>query len=172
MDSFGLNPNISLGFTVTAICSGHQYCNTNPSFKPRYTHAMTWFNCYPFLPSWSGAPLYKTSGLAQGQNDRFAREAVTRKNTHPTPSGAVGHNPKNSSGQFLGRASLEMCFLRVVASNKIGLRTRVDAYVCLALHAGRVKRVKRPILGQNRVAPILVEAPSNSPYPNIVLAKK
>ena len=117
-------------------------------------------------------PASKASGLAKGQNARFAREAVTRKNTHPTPSGAVGHNPKISSGQFLGRTSLEMCFLRVVATIKSGLRTRVDAYVCLALHAGRVKRVKRPILGQNRVIHILVEAPSNSPYPNIVLAKK
>ena len=88
-------------------------------------------------------PASEASGLAIGQNARFAREAVTRKNTHPTPSGAVGHNPKSGSGQFLGRTSLEMCFLRVVATSKIGLRTRVDAYVCLALHAGRLKRVKR-----------------------------
>ena len=120
-------------------------------------------------------PASEASGLAIGQNARFAREAVTRKNTHPTPSGAVGHNPKISSGQFLGRTSLEMCFLRVVATIKSGPRTRVDAYVCLALHAGRVKRVKRvkrPILGQNRVAHICPQAPSNSPYPNIVLAKK
>ena len=120
-------------------------------------------------------PASEASGLAIGQNARFAREAVTRKNTHPTPSGAVGHNPKISSGQFLGRTSLEMCFLRVVATIKSGPRTRVDAYVCLALHAGRVKRVKRvkrPILGQNRVVQICVQAPSNSPYPNIVLAKK
>ena len=117
-------------------------------------------------------PASEASGLAIGQNARFAREAVTRKNTHPTPSGAVGHNPKISSGQFLGRTSLEMCFLRVVATIKSGPRTRVDAYVCLALHAGRVKRVKRPILGQNRVAHICLQAPSNSPYPNIVLAKK
>ena len=99
-------------------------------------------------------PASEASGLAIGQNARFAREAVTRKNTHPTPSGAVGHNPKSGSGQFLGRTSLEMCFLRVVATIKSGPRTRVDAYVCLALHAGRVKRVKRPILGQNRVVHI------------------
>ena len=98
-------------------------------------------------------PASEASGLAIGQNARFAREAVTQKNTHPTPSGAVGHNPKISSDQFLGRTSLEMRFLRVFATIKIGLRTRVEAYVCLALHAGRVKRVKRikrPILGQNQ----------------------
>ena len=82
--------------------------------------------------------LLSSHRLAIGQNARFAREAVTRKNTHPTPSGAVGHNPKISLGQFLGRTSLEMCFLRVVATIKSGPRTRVDAYVCLALHAGRV----------------------------------
>ena len=66
---------------------------------------------------------------------------------------AKGQNAKIGLGQFLGRTLLEMCFLRLVATIKIGLRTRVDAYVCLALHAGRVKRVKRvkrPILGQNQ----------------------
>ena len=92
----------------------------------------------------------ETLSMAIGHNARFAREAVTQKNTHPTPSGAAGHNPKSGSGQFLGRTSLEMCFLRGVATSKIGLRTRGDAYVCLELRAVRIKRVKRPILGQNQ----------------------
>ena len=46
------------------------------------------------------------------------------------------------------------------------------AYVCLALHAGRVKHAKRPILGQNQDSHILLKAPLNSPYPRVVLAKK
>ena len=71
----------------------------------------------------------------------------------PPPSGAVGHNPKSGSGQFLGRTSLEMHFTRVGVKSKIGHTTRVDAYVCLTLHAGRVKRVKcvkHAILGKIR----------------------
>ena len=98
-------------------------------------------------------PASEASGLAEGQRARFAREAATRFYPPPTPSGAVGHNPKSGSGQFLGRTSLEMRFTRVGVKSKIGHTTRVDAYVCLALHAGRVKRVKcvkRAILGKIR----------------------
>ena len=98
-------------------------------------------------------PASEASGLAEGQRARFAREAATRFYPPPTPSGAVGHNPKSGSGQFLGRTSLEMHFTRVGVKSKIGHTTRVDAYVCLTLHAGRVKRVKcvkRAILGKIR----------------------
>ena len=98
-------------------------------------------------------PASEASGLAEGQRARFAREAATRFYPPPTPSGAVGHNPKNGSGQFLGRTSLEMHFTRVGVKSKIGHTTRVDAYVCLTLHAGRikcVKCVKRAILGKIR----------------------
>ena len=45
-------------------------------------------------------------GLAEGQRARFAREAATRFYPPPTPSGAVGHNPKSGSGQFLDRTCL------------------------------------------------------------------
>ena len=111
-------------------------------------------------------PASEASGLAEGQRARFAREAATRFYPPPTPSGAVGHNPKSGSGQFLGRTSLEMHFTRVGVKSKIGHTTRVDAYVCLALHAGRVKRVKcvkRAILGKIREWHFLTEAPLNSP---------
>ena len=111
-------------------------------------------------------PASEASGLAEGQRARFAREAATRFYPPPTPSGAVGHNPKSGSGQFLGRTSLEMRFTRVGVKSKIGHTTRVDAYVCLALHAGRVKRVKcvkRAILGKIREWHFLAEAPLNSP---------
>ena len=107
-----------------------------------------------------------TGVMAEGQRARFAREAATRFYPPPTPSGAVGHNPKSGSGQFLGRTSLEMHFTRVGVKSKIGHTTRVDAYVCLALHAGRVKRVKcvkRAILGKIRELHFLGEAPLNSP---------
>ena len=95
----------------------------------------------------------RSERLAEGQRARFAREAATRFYPPPTPSGAVGHNPKSGSGQFLGRTSLKMHFTRVGVKSKIGHTTRVDAYVCLTLHAGRVKRVKcvkRAILGKIR----------------------
>ena len=111
-------------------------------------------------------PASEASGLAEGQRARFAREAATRFYPPPTPSGAVGHNPKSGSGQFLGRTSLEMHFTRVGVKSKIGHTTRVDAYVCLTLHAGRVKRVKcvkRAILGKIREWHILPFAPLNSP---------
>ena len=111
-------------------------------------------------------PASEASGLAEGQRARFAREAATRFYPPPTPSGAVGHNPKSGSGQFLGRTSLEMRFTRVGVKSKIGHTTRVDAYVCLTLHAGRVKRVKcvkRAILGKIREWHFLAEAPLNSP---------
>ena len=84
---------------------------------------------------------------------RERSEAATRFYPPPTPSGAVRHNPKSGSGQFLGRTLLKMHFTRVGVKSKIGHTTRVDAYVCLALHAGRVKRVKcvkRAILGKIR----------------------
>ena len=80
-------------------------------------------------------------------------QAATRFYPPPTPSGAVGHNPKSGLGQFLGRTSLEMRFTREGVKSKIGHTTRVDVYVCLALHAGCVKRVKcvkRAILGKIR----------------------
>ena len=117
---------------------------------------------------WDGfiQPASEASGLAEGQRARFAREAATRFYPPPTPSGAVGHNPKSGSGQFLGRTSLEMRFTRVGVKSKIGHTTRVDAYVCLTLHAGRVKRVKcvkRAILGKIRELHFLGEAPLNSP---------
>ena len=111
-------------------------------------------------------PASEASGLAEGQRARFAREAATRFYPPPTPSGAVGHNPKSGSGQFLGRTSLEMHFTRVGVKSKIGHTTRVDAYVCLTLHAGRVKRVKcvkRAILGKIRVLHFLTFSPLNSP---------
>ena len=120
-------------------------------------------------------PASEASGLAEGQRARFAREAATRFYPPPTPSGAVGHNPKSGSGQFLGRTSLEMRFTRVGVKSKIGHTTRVDAYVCLTLHAGRVKRVKcvkRAILGKIRLLHFSLLAPLNSPYPKDVLAKK
>ena len=68
-----------------------------------------------------------------------------------------------------------MRFTRVGVKSKIGHTTHVDAYVCLALHVGRVKRVKcvkRAILGKIRELHFLTEAPLNSPYPKGVLAKK
>ena len=111
-------------------------------------------------------PASEASGLAEGQRARFAREAATRFYPPPTPSGAVGHNPKSGSGQFLGRTSLEMHFTRVGVKSKIGHTTRVDAYVCLTLHAGRVKRVKcvkRAILGKIREWHFLTFSPLNSP---------
>ena len=108
-------------------------------------------------------PASEASGLAEGQRARFAREAATRFYPPPTPSGAVGHNPKSGSGQFLGRTSLEMRFTRVGVKSKIGHTTRVDGYVCLALHVGRVKCVKRAILAKIREWHFLVEAPLNSP---------
>ena len=116
--------------------------------------------------TWVIQPASEASGLAEGQRARFAREAATRFYPPPTPSGAVGHNPKSGSGQFLGRTSLEMRFTRVGVKSKIGHTTRVDAYVCLTLHAGRVKRVKcvkRAILGKIRELHFLGEAPLNSP---------
>ena len=39
----------------------------------------------------------------EGQNARFTLEAVTRNYTPPTPFGAVQHNPRIGSSQFLGR---------------------------------------------------------------------
>ena len=71
-------------------------------------------------------PASEASWLAEGQR---AREAATQFYPPPTPSGAVGHNPKNGSGQFLGRTSLEMHFTKVGVKSKIGHTTRVDAYV-------------------------------------------
>ena len=64
------------------------------------------------------------------------------------------------------RTLLDMRFTRVGVKSKIGHTTRVDAYVCLTLHAGRVKRVKcvkRAILGKIRELHFLGEAPLNSP---------
>ena len=78
--------------------------------------------------------------LAEGQKTYFAREAATQNYPPPIPSGAVGHNPKSGSGQFLSRTSLEMHFMKV--NSKVGHTTPVDAYVCLALHAGRIKCIK------------------------------
>ena len=80
--------------------------------------------------------------MTEGKRARFASKDATRFYPPPTPTGAVGRNPKSGSDQFLGRTSLEMRFTRVGVKSKIGHTTRVDAYVCLALHVGRVKRVK------------------------------
>ena len=135
----------------------------------------TSFHVVTDTPTWFIQPASEASGLAEGQRARFAREAATQFYPPPTPSGAVGHNPKSGLGQFLGRTSLEMRFTRVGVKSKIGCTTRVNAYVCLALHAGRVKHVKcvnHAILGKIREWHFLTEAPLNSPYPKGVFAKK
>ena len=143
-----------LWYIVSPIIPDQYYCIED------YNSCVLWY-CdilylwyYGIMVLWSLIqPASEASGLAEGQRARFAREAATRFYPPPTPSGAVGHNPKSGSGQFLGRTSLEMRFTRVGVKSKIGHTTRVDAYVCLALHAGRVKRVKcvkRAILGKIR----------------------